>query len=411
MVDLDPDREYRVTMAVEEGLSESAGFDWLHAQPYGDWAAARAGCPVVGVEIDAFGPGTSYLITRYKDAEAVLRDAETFSSTINNTHIGQFMGELIVGMDGDEHRKYRNLVAKAFRASQLERWDETLVRPTINRLIDEIAPLGRADLVAAITSRYPIEVICGIASVPLEDAQKFAQWAEEINTGPMWPERGHAASDAMVAYLRPLVEARKENPTGDFLSDLVNAEVDGEKITDSKIYGFLRLLLPAGGETTFRVMGNALYALLTHPDVLDRVRAEPELLFEVIEETLRWETSVTQVSRVATRDTEVAGCPISAGSPVSVINGSANRDESRWDDAEEWALGRPVQHHLAFGTGPHQCLGMHLARLELRVGLETILDRLPNLRLDLERASDAVIEGYAFRGPSALPVLFDPSAG
>jgi len=168
-------------------------------------------------------------------------------------------------------------------------------------------------------------------------------------------------------------------------------------------------LLPAGGETTFRVMGNALGALLTHPDALDAVYADRDLLPEVIEETLRWETSVTMVSRVATHDTEIAGCPVASGSPVVVVTGSANRDETRWPAADEWQLGRPVQHHLAFGTGPHQCLGMHLARLELRVGLNTILDRLPALRLDPAGAADAVIEGYAFRGPRSLPVLFDPS--
>jgi cytochrome P450 len=355
------------------------------------------------------GPGTFYQITRFKDADAVLRDDTTFSSSINGDHIGQFMGDLILAMNGEAHRKYRNLVAKAFRASQLERWDDTLVRPAINRLLEAIAPLGRADLVASVTSKYPVQVICGIAGVPLEDSAQFAQWAEEINTGPLAPERGHKASAAMVEYLRPLVEARRAEPTGDFLSDLVHAEVDGERLSDDKIYGFLRLLLPAGGETTFRVMGNALHALLTHPDVLADVYADRDLIPEVIEETLRWETSVTMVSRIATADTEIAGCQIASGSPVGVLTGSANHDESRWEDAAEWKLGRPVQHHLAFGTGPHQCLGMHLARLELRVGLNAILDRLPGLRLDPDAAESAVIEGYAFRGPRALPVLFDPS--
>jgi cytochrome P450 len=116
------------------------------------------------------------------------------------------------------------------------------------------------------------------------------------------------------------------------------------------------------------------------------------------------------VSRVAAADTEVAGCPIPSGAPVGVITGSANRDDDRWSDADEWRLGRDVQPHLAFGTGPHQCLGMHLARLELRVGLDAILDRLPNLRLDPDADMDAfLIEGYAFRGPRTLPVVFDPS--
>ena len=165
----------------------------------------------------------------------------------------------------------------------------------------------------------------------------------------------------MREYLEPLVDARRSDPRGDLLSELVHAEVDGERLTDERLYGFLRLLLPAGAETTFRVMGNALVALLTHPDALDRVRADRTLIDAVIEETLRWETSVTMVSRVATRDTEVAGCPIAAGSPVNVITGSADRDEQRWDDADEWRIDRAPQHHLAFGTGPHQCLGMHLA--------------------------------------------------
>jgi cytochrome P450 len=388
---------------------DGPSIDWLHAQPYESWADARASeCPVIGAQ-NLMAAGDNYQVTTYQDAEHVLRDDKTFSSAINMEHIGQFMGELIVGMDGDEHRAYRNLVAKAFRASQLEKWDGALVQPTINALVDKIAPLGRADLVASITSQYPMQVICGIVGVPLDDAAQFAQWAEEINTGPMAPERGHRASKAMVDYLRPLVEERRAEPTGDFLSDLVHAEVDGEQLTDGKLYGFLRLLLPAGGETTFRVMGNSLYALLTHDDAMHAVLADRSLLPEVIEETLRWETSVTMVSRVAAVDTEISGCPIKAGSPVGVLNGSANHDETRYDDPGEWRLGRPVQHHLAFGTGPHQCLGMHLARLELRVGLDTILTRLEGLRLDPDRRDDAVIEGYAFRGPRALPVLFEPS--
>jgi cytochrome P450 len=399
-------------MALDTPEEVGPGVDWLMAQPYESWGEVRRSeCPVLATHGEIMGPGTGtfYQVTRFRDADSVLRDDKTFSSSINADHIGQFMGDLVLAMNGEEHRKYRNLVAKAFRASQLERWDETLVRPAINRLLDAIAPLGHADLVASVTSKYPVQVICGIAGVPLEDSDRFAQWAEEINTGPLAPERGHRASTAMVEYLRPLVEARRVKSTGDFLSDLVHAEVDGERLSDDKIYGFLRLLLPAGGETTFRVMGNALLALLTHPDDLAKVYADRDLIPEVIEETLRWESSVTMVSRVATADTEVGGCPIASGSPVGVLTGSANRDETRWDDASEWELGRPVQHHLAFGTGPHQCLGMHLARLELRVGLNAILDRLPGLRLDPATAESAVIEGYAFRGPRALPVIFDPS--
>ncbi len=382
--------------------------DWSTTQPYPAWEAARAKCPVLHFDEGSASGGEGYQITRYADAEAALRDWQTFSSSINAEHIGQFMGELILAMDGQEHRAYRNLVAHAFRASVLERWDAELVRPTIDRLLDVIAPVGRANLVLDVTSKYPVQVICGIVGVPLEDHEQFHRWAEQINTGPLDPPQGFAASQAMRDYLAPIVEERRRQPQDDLISDLVTAEIDGHRLTDEKIYGFLRLLLPAGAETTFRVMGNALLALMTHPDEMRRVKDDRDLLGAVIEETLRWETSVTQVSRVTTRDVEVAGCPVPAGASVGVITGSADRDESRFDDPDSWRLDRPTQHHLAFGTGPHQCLGMHLARLELRVGLDAILDRLPNLRLDPD-APAPVIEGYAFRGPDGLPVVFDPA--
>lgn len=389
---------------------QAAATDFFHGQPHPMWADERERGPVmtIGGMSMGQGPGDSYHVLDWNEAEHVLRDPETFSSSINMQHIGEFMGELIVGLDGEEHRKYRNLVAKAFRQSQLEQWDDTLVRPLIDKLVADLAPEGRGDLVRSITGRYPVQVICGIVGVPLEDADQFAEWAVRINTGPLDRDAGFAAKDAMTEYLRPLVEARRANPTGDFLSDLVNAEVDGHALSDERLYGFLRLLLPAGAETTFRVMGNALYALLSHPEVMGRVQADFSLLPAVIEETLRWETSVTTVSRVATRDTEVGGCPIHAGAPVNVITSAANHDPKRFEHADDFDIDRPPALHLAFGTGPHQCLGMHLARLELKVGLETILTGLPNLRFDPDDPGPApVIEGFAFRGPDRLPVVWD----
>lgn len=384
--------------------------DFATGQPYPYWEQARRECPVFrnGEGGMSFSDRPSFSVTRWADVEAVLRDGQTFSSSINAEHIGQYMGELILAMDGAEHRAYRNLVAHAFRASRLEQWGDTLILPTIDRLLDDIAPIGRADLVRDITSKYPVQVICGIVGVPLEDAAQFHQWSEEINTGPLHPEVGMAASKAMRDYLSPIVEDRRVNPQGDLISDLVNAEIDGERLTDERIYGFLRLLLPAGAETTYRVMGNALTAMLVHDGVLDRVRTDEGVLPALIEETLRWESSVTQVSRVATTDGDIGGCPVPAGAAVSVLTASANHDEDRYDRAEEFDLDRPVQNHMAFGTGQHQCLGMHLARLELRTGLARIVERLPNLRLDPD-ADVPVIEGLAFRGPVALPVVFDPT--
>ncbi len=388
----------------------AVAMDFFHGQPYEMWNVEREKCPVLQSE-GSFGLGSGYSVIDWAHAESVLRDPATFSSAINMDHIGQFMGELIVGLDGEEHRTYRNLVAKAFRQSQLDKWDASLVRPLMNELIDGIAHLGSAELVRDVTAKYPVQVICGIVGIPKDEALQFQQWAEGINTGPIDPDAGFAAKHAMTEYLRPFVESRRAEPIGDFLSDLVHAEVDGETLADERLWGFLRLLLPAGAETTYRVFGNALYALLTHPDIMERVQADASLIPAVIEETLRWESSVTMVSRRATTDTEIAGCPIAAGSTVGVITGAANRDGSHFERPNEFDIARPPALHMAFGTGPHQCLGMHLARLELHAGLEIVLERLPNLRFDpTDSGPTPVIEGFAFRGPNRLPVVFDSVA-
>ena len=195
--DADIDRGASVTKAEPEISAEYQRLDFVTAQPYPVWERARAECPVFeshGSSATTFTDRPQYHITRWDDVEQVLRDGQSFSSSINAEHIGQYMGELILAMDGKEHRAYRNLVAHAFRASQLEKWDDTLVRPAINRLLDDIAPTGRGDLVRDVTSRYPVQVICGIVGVPLEDSAQFHQWAEQINTGPLHPEVGMTAS-------------------------------------------------------------------------------------------------------------------------------------------------------------------------------------------------------------------------
>lgn len=372
--------------------------------PYPDWRERRERCPV---ETNRSWGNVNATVLRRDEVLSVLKDEEHFSARVNQDAMGPYMGTVLLGKDGKEHTGYRNLVSHAFRRSALERWEKELIRPEIDDVLDRIAPLGRADLVRDVTSRYPVKVITSLIGVQIDDVARFQSWAEDISGGPLHPERGLAASKAMRDYLTPIVEDRKRHPKDDVISDIVNSEIDGERLDDEHIYGFLRLLLPAGAETTYRAMGNTLFALLARPDVLDRVRRDRELLLKAIEETLRWETSVTMVTRVASRDTEVAGCPISAGTVISMLIGAANRDETHYENGEEWDLDRPGDtSHLAFGWGRHLCLGMHLARLELRVGLNAVLDRLPNLRLDPDQPAPE-IRGHAFRGPTTLPVLFD----
>jgi cytochrome P450 len=374
------------------------------ADPYPMWAEGRRTCPVQRT-VGALGNDT-YLVHRRADVEAILRDGETYSSRINDDTMGPFMGRTILAMDGDEHRRHRDLVARAFRASALQRWGDDLIAPTVHALLDDIAPTGKADLVPQLTACFPVQVIAAILGVPVDDYARFQTWADDITLGPRNPKRSMAASRAMTEYLAPVLADRRANPCGDLLSDLVTAEVDGHVLDDDHLYGFLRLLLPAGAETTYHLFGNCLAALVTHPDALASVTADRSLVPAVIEETLRWETSVTMTNRETTRAVELGGCPVPKKAVLLALVGSANRDESYSEDPDRWDPYRPPKPHLAFGTGHHQCLGMHLARLELRIGIEAVLDRLPNLRRDPAFPAPE-IRGLPFRSPPALHVLFD----
>lgn len=382
--------------------------DNLTDQPHSSWATLRSGCPVAQSGSTTPTDRPTFYVTTWADAETVLRDSETFSSAINGEHIGRFMGPIMLALDGDKHRSYRSLVAVAFRPSQLAKWEEKFILPTINQLLDRIIPYGSADLVAEVTSLFPAQVICRICDIPPENSAQLLRWAHDIHRGPYDVERGMAASRALRAYLEPIVEERRTHPGDDLISDILQAEIDGEKLNDEEVYGFLRLLLPAGSESTYRAMGNILVTILATPGLLDQILSQRSLLPAIIEESLRRDSSLSLVSRVATRDTVLGGCGIPAGSAIRVFTGSANRDDTRYEAPVVFNPDRPRQRHITFGAGPHQCLGQHLARLELRMGLNAILDRLTNLRLDPSYAPPA-IEGFAFRGPKALHVLFKPT--
>lgn len=209
----------------------------------------------------------------------------------------------------------------------------------------------------------------------------------------------------MRSYLQPLVEARRERPGDDLISDIVHAEVGGERLDDEEIYAFLRLLLPAGSESIFRAMSSTLLAILSDPGLHARVLADRSLLPAVIEETLRWDVSNSMVTRVATRAAQVEGVAVPAGAALMVVTNSANRDEARFPIADRFDVDRENKRHIGFGLGPHQCLGQPLARLELRIGLDVVLSELRNLRLDLDYPVP-VVAGASFRSPAVLHVRF-----
>jgi cytochrome P450 len=369
--------------------------------PYPTYRRLRDESPCVAVETLM---GIVYLVTRYDDAFAVLKNHTLFSSRANAKGIGIIMGRTILEMEGKEHVRHRNIVAPFFMGKALRGELPDVIGRTAHDLIDEFARAGEADLVSQFTFTFPMRVMAHIIGIPIKDFAEFHHWAIDLISVGDDPPRAFAAAAAIVDYLRPVLELRRREPTDDLLSRLVHAEVDGNRLTEEEVLSFLRLLLPAGAETTYRLLGSTLFALLTHPDLLDAARAERATLDGVIEETLRWEAPVQWVSRETTAPAVLSGTEIPAGAFVSVALGSANRDDRHYADPDRFDPERGSTDHLAFGFGPHFCPGSHLARLEARIALDTLLDRLPGLRL--APGAESRVVGLAFRSPDRLPVHF-----
>jgi cytochrome P450 len=370
--------------------------------PYPLFATLRQTSPVLSVV--QFRRET-FMVTRYDDVAAVLRDNETFSSR-SNEQLGEVMGRNIISMDGKEHQKHRQIVQHAFHFKAIA-FLEDYMRGVVQELLDGFAADGHANLIERFSEPFPIRVIARLVGAPIKDFEQFKRWALDIIGFTVDRERGLAASRAVREFLLPIIAERRARPGDDVLSRLVTGEVDGQRLTDEEIVSFLLLLLPAGAETTFRWIGSTLFALLHNPEQLAEVIADRSLVAAALEETLRWETPVLFVGREATRPVEVAGVTIPQGAMVSPVIGSANRDETHYHEPDRWDLHRGADDHLSFGGGRHFCLGYHLSRMEAKIAIEGILERLPTLRLDTERP--AQILGLAFRSPRSLHAYYDPA--
>ena len=388
--------------------------------PYPMFAGIRADTPVLQVHFGRGSGGGSRLdqqaprmtslftVTSHELAQQVLTDHERFSSAGYATTIGQVMGRTILQMDPPEHLRHRALVARAFRARVLDQWSDTIIGATISELIDAFAGDGRADLIPQLTFPFPVRVIARILGLPEAHWPRFLRLSTELIAVMRNRDRAVAASRELRGYFAEIIADRRRHTRDDLVSQLIEAEVDGRRLSDDEIYPFLLLLLPAGAETTYRSSSNLLFGLLAQPDQLEAVRADRDLVPQAIEEALRWETPLLTVARTATQDVELGGVRIPAGGFVAVSLGAANRDPARYVLPDAFDVFREDKRHVSFGDGAHKCLGMHLARLEMRVLLTAVLDRLPGLRLN-PSADDPHIHGLIFRSPPNLPVRFHPA--
>jgi cytochrome P450 len=350
-------------------------------------------------------PEQLYAAVSFDAVNRVFRDGKVFNSHIYDSTIGLFIGPTILAMEGKTHWEHRNLVSAAFKSKSLLRWEPEIVRPVVNALIDEFIDAGEADLVKDFTLEFPTRVISKLLGLPEEDLPWFRKRAVELISYTVKFKRAFEASAALKDYFLQQIEQRRSNPTEDIIGDLVSAEIDGEKLSDEAIYSFLRLLLPAGLETTYRSSGNLLYLLLTHREQFQAVQGDHELISAAMEEGLRFETPLTTVQRYVMEDTVVEGVELPAGSVIDVCIGSANRDERRWERSEEFDIFRKRLPHISFAAGEHTCMGLHLARMETRVAVECLVARLTDIRLVTD--DNPHIFGQPFRSPTAIPVTFD----
>jgi cytochrome P450 len=382
------------------------------ANPFPLYRKLRDKSPVVTIAgpMDDLEGGVSpgsVMLTRYQDVRSALKNDTVFSSGIVNRTVGIVMGPTIVGMDGSEHLKHRALVTPSLAPRALRGDFPALVEKIAGEIADRFAAKGSADLRADYTFSYPLSVFVEILGLPKEDVDDFHNWGIDLTLVAHDPPKGLAASAKMLEYLMPIVERKRHEGGMDLISSLANAEVGGQRLTDLEVVSFLRLLVLAGAETTYHLMGSCLYAMLRDPELMERVVADRGLIPKLMDETLRWESPIGTVMRETAEDTEVAGIEIAKGTNVLCHVGSANRDERRFPNPDVFDLDREDNEHIAFGMGKHYCAGSRLALLEGEVGLNVLLDRIK----DIAPASgeEFNVIGFSFRGPDRLPVTFRPA--
>ncbi|AOF98960.1 cytochrome P450 family protein [Blastomonas sp. RAC04] len=348
------------------------------------------------------------MVLGYDAVLHVLTHPEIFTNKeAFSPNLGRAFGNTVTVMDAPEHPRYRKIFQKAFLPQVVSKWGETVVDPVVDRLMAKFLPHGRADLIEDFTHHYPFQVI--YAQVDLDPAQApvFHKLAIAQLLSSIGAPQGQEASKKLGDFFGALVEQKRAKPGTDLISHLATVEADGERLPDDVLISFLRQLMNAGGDTTYRGTSVLLTGLLTHPEQLKAVAEDRSLIPQAIDEALRWEGPVASTFRYASVDTEIAGVPIKKGTFVNTVLASANRDPSKFPKPDSFDIFRSrTPRHLAFASGPHLCIGQHLARVEMTRALSALLDRLVNLRLDPDKPEPRVT-GHILRAPEHLWVRFD----
>jgi cytochrome P450 len=344
----------------------------------------------------------------YNEVNEVLTDTSRFSNVIYEKSLGVSFGRPITVMDPPEHRGYRILFQNAFTPRMITAWGDTIIPESIGRVLDTIVKKGKADIENEFALIFPFTFICELLRLPQEHRKTFQKLAFSQTTVRFDPDHGIEGGSKLRDYLIQLLDERRKNPLGDddLITTLANTKIEGDVLPEEILISFLRQLMNAGGDTSYHGFSTIVAALLRHPDQLEAVRNDRNLIPQAIEEGLRWEPPIMILDRTPKKKLEFGGFKMAPGDHIGVILSSANRDETVYVDPDKFDIYRKKVRHFSFGGGPHVCIGQHLARLELQKALNLVLDRLSNLRLDQDHPVPQVY-GVTTRKPKEVRVLWD----
>jgi cytochrome P450 len=353
-----------------------------------------------------------YTALSWKACDAAFRDHKTFSSRIMHRSPDEPEKTLgILEMDEPEHLAYRSTLQRMFiRPRAMTWWRQNWIDEIVATLIGSLRGRDRAELNLQLCARVPVHTVTRGIGLQGDDALTFRHALLKSGApGRVTPQERQAAGQVVDRMLSDLIAKRRGDPQDDVISGLIAAEfdLDGERrtLSDRDILIQAKLVMLAGGGTSWRQMGITLWALLTHRDQYEAVRADRRLIDDAIEEAVRWNPTDPVFSRLVAADAELEGVAIPAGSVLEICLGAANRDPARWDDPDAYDLHRKRQHHLGFGIGTHQCLGKNVAHSEIQAAINGLLDAFPDLRLNPDAPPPFITGGLEQRGMSALPVL------
>jgi cholest-4-en-3-one 26-monooxygenase len=398
-----------IDLADSRSFVKSVPHEWL--------AHLRRHDPVHWVE-ETTGPGY-WAVTKYDDCVTVNRDYERFSSSAKGTMPFELSEDeiaqqslMMLNMDPPLHTRYRRLVNKGFTPRMVRDLEESIHRAT-DSIIDRVIESGQADFVTDLAAELPLQVIAELLGVPQEDRHKMFEWSNRMvgSEDPEYQDQAALALDAameLYAYASALYGEKRINPHEDLMSVLTSVEVEGEHLSDMELELFFLLLTVAGNETTRNLISGGMHAFFEHPDQWERLRQDRSLLPTAADEMLRFVSPVMNFRRTAMTDLELSGTKIKEGDKVVFYHCSANRDEDIFENPNSFDVGRNPNPHIAFGGGgPHFCLGTNLARMEIRVMFEHLLDRMPDIHQNGEVQR---LQSQFINGVKHLPVAFTPAA-